>query len=112
MTEASADVAALVLDAPCLSQFARADRLDVLRDLLIGRECWTTETVLAELNQGVVGHPLLGNVSGQEWLHVARLDRDALWPEPWPGRAAKHCDSDLFVSNIYLRSRAELIALR
>lgn len=74
MTEASADTSALVLDAPGLSHFARADRLDVLRDLLVGRQCWTTETVLAELSQGVADYPLLCNVSGQEWLHVARLD--------------------------------------
>ena len=63
-----------MLDATCLSHFARADRLDVLRDLLVGKQCWTTEIVLAELNRGVVNYPLLGNVSGQEWLLVAGLN--------------------------------------
>jgi hypothetical protein len=29
-----------VLDAMCLSHFARAERLDVLRDLLVDKECW------------------------------------------------------------------------
>jgi hypothetical protein len=32
----------------CLSHFARADRLDVLRDLLVERECWTTTVVRSE----------------------------------------------------------------
>jgi hypothetical protein len=68
------DRRSLVLDATCLSHFARADRLDVLRDLLVGKQCWTTEIVLAELNRGVVDYPLLGNVSGQEWLLVAGLN--------------------------------------
>jgi predicted nucleic acid-binding protein len=74
MTDANAVPASLVLDATCLSHFARADRLDVLRDLLLGRRCWTTETVLAELNRGVADYPLLANVPGQEWLLVAGLD--------------------------------------
>jgi hypothetical protein len=38
-----------VLDAMCLSHFARADRLDVLRDLLVEKECWTTHVVLEEV---------------------------------------------------------------
>jgi predicted nucleic acid-binding protein len=74
VTEASAVTTPLVLDATCLSHFVRADRLDVLRDLLVGRRCWTTETVLAELNGGIADYPLLRNVSGQEWLLVAGLD--------------------------------------
>jgi len=74
VTEASAATAPVVLDATCLSHFARADRLDVLQDLLVGRRCWTTETVLAELNRGIADYPLLRNVSGQEWLLVAGLD--------------------------------------
>jgi hypothetical protein len=49
VTEAGADASSLVLDATCLSHFALADRLDVLRDLLVGRRCWTTEIVIAEL---------------------------------------------------------------
>lgn len=74
MTPAGPPATSLVLDATCLSHFARADRLDVLRDLLVGRQCWTTETVLAELSRGVADHPLLGNVASQEWLLVSRLD--------------------------------------
>jgi predicted nucleic acid-binding protein len=74
VTDPSAVPAPLVLDATCLSHFARADRLDVLRDLLVGIDCWTTETVLAELNRGIADYPLLGNVLGQEWLLVAGLD--------------------------------------
>lgn len=74
MTGANAVPASLVLDTMCLSHFARADRLDVLRDLLLGRRCWTTETVLAELNRGIADYPLLVNVSSQEWLLVAALE--------------------------------------
>lgn len=67
MTDVGTETSPLVLDATCLSHFARADRLDVLRDLLVGRRCWTTEIVLAELNRGVADYPLLGHVSVQEW---------------------------------------------
>ena len=37
-----------VIDAMCLSHFARAERLDVLRDLLVDKECWTTQVVLIQ----------------------------------------------------------------
>jgi predicted nucleic acid-binding protein len=74
VTDSGAEPSPLVLDATCLSHFARADRLDVLRDLLVGRRCWTTEIVLAELNRGVADYPLLGHVSGQEWLLIDALD--------------------------------------
>jgi hypothetical protein len=42
-----------VLDAMCLIHFGRAERLDVLRDLLIDKEVWTTQVVLEELSQGL-----------------------------------------------------------
>jgi predicted nucleic acid-binding protein len=74
VTVPSAVIASLVLDSTCLSHFARADRLDVLRDLLIDKRCCTTETVLAELNRSVADYPLLRSVSDQEWLVVVRLD--------------------------------------
>jgi predicted nucleic acid-binding protein len=70
----AATISSLVLDATCLSHFARADRLDVLQDLLFVKQCWTTETVLAELNRGIADYPLLRSVSEQEWLLVAGLD--------------------------------------
>jgi predicted nucleic acid-binding protein len=63
-----------VLDAMCLSHFGRADRLDVLRDLLVDKECWTTQVVLEELNQGAAAHPALGDVPVADWLKVAQLD--------------------------------------
>ena len=74
MTEAGTDASPLVLDATCLSHFARADRLDVRRDLLVGRRCWTTEIVLAELSRGLVDYPMLRHASEQEWLLIAGLD--------------------------------------
>lgn len=74
MTAPAASQPAVVLDTTCLSHFARAERLDVLRDLLIGRDCWTTGVVLDELNRGVIAYPMLAEVAGQDWLDVARLD--------------------------------------
>ena len=61
-------------DTMCLAHFARAERLDVLRELLIGQECWTTTVVLAELRQGVESYPLLANAVNLEWLQVASLE--------------------------------------
>jgi predicted nucleic acid-binding protein len=63
-----------VLDAMPLSHFARAERLDVLRDLLIDKECWTTQVVLEEVKQGVAAHPALRDVLAADWLKVAQLD--------------------------------------
>jgi predicted nucleic acid-binding protein len=74
VTEAEAEASPLVLDATCLSHSARADRLDILRDLLVGRRCWTTEIVLAELSRGVAEYSMLGHVSRQEWLLIDALD--------------------------------------
>jgi hypothetical protein len=48
-----------VIDAMCLSHFARAERFDVLRDLLLDKECWTTQVVLEEVRQGVAAYPAL-----------------------------------------------------
>jgi predicted nucleic acid-binding protein len=63
-----------VLDAMCLSHFARAERLDVLRDLLVDKECWTTQVVLEEVRQGVAAHPALRDVLTADWLKIAQLD--------------------------------------
>jgi predicted nucleic acid-binding protein len=63
-----------VLDAMCLIHFGRAERLDVLRDLLVGKECWTTQVVLEELRQGSAAHPELADVDTGDWLRVAPLD--------------------------------------
>ena len=75
MTEQSAVVTTVwVLDAMCLIHFGRADRLDVLRGLLVDKECWTTQVVIEELNQGAAGHPALPDVAISDWLKIARLD--------------------------------------
>lgn len=72
MTEEPAVVAPVwVLDATCLSHFARAERLDVLRDLLVDKECWTTRVVLEELDKGVAEYPALQGVRAGDWLKVA-----------------------------------------
>jgi predicted nucleic acid-binding protein len=65
---------AWVLDAMCLSHFARAERLDVLRALLIDRECWTTRVVLEEVKQGIAAYPALNDVLAADWLKIAQLD--------------------------------------
>lgn len=51
-----------VIDAMCLSHFARAERLDILRDLLVDKECWTTRVVLEEVKQGVGAYSALNHV--------------------------------------------------
>jgi predicted nucleic acid-binding protein len=63
-----------VIDAMCPSHFARAERLDVLRDLLIDKECWTTRVVLEEVKQGVAAYPALNGVLTADWFRVAQLD--------------------------------------
>ena len=75
MTEqASALSPVWVLDAMCLSHFARAERLDVLRDLLVDKECWTTQVVLEEIRQGAAIHLALRDALAADWLRVAQLD--------------------------------------
>jgi len=63
-----------VLDAMCLIHFGRADRLDVLRDLVVDKECWTTQVVVQELGQGAAAHPAMRDVGATDWLKVAQLD--------------------------------------
>ncbi|MEV6156173.1 hypothetical protein AB0L53_38105 [Nonomuraea sp. NPDC052129] len=43
----------LVFDATCLSHFCRAERFDVLRDLLLGSTCLTTHVAREEIRQGM-----------------------------------------------------------
>lgn len=75
MTEQSETVRSVwVLDAMSLIHFGRAERLDVLRDLLVDKECWTTQVVLEELSQGAAVHPELTSVDTSDWLNVAQLD--------------------------------------
>jgi predicted nucleic acid-binding protein len=64
----------LVFDATCLSHFARADRLDVLRDLLLGCFCCTTVVVREELRAGIGQCPQLAQAVNQEWLSFLPLD--------------------------------------
>lgn len=68
----------LVFDATCLSHFARADRLDVLRGLLSADDCWTTQVVLQELRKGVAEHPALEFVTEGNWLNVAEFDTSSM----------------------------------
>jgi len=75
MTESERVIAqVLVLDAMSLIHFGRADRLDVLRDLLVDKDCWTTQVVLGELRGGADAHPELTDVNVSDWLAVAPLD--------------------------------------
>jgi predicted nucleic acid-binding protein len=64
----------LVPDAMSLVHFGRADRLDVLRALLIDKDCWTTQVVLEELRRGADTHPELTGVDVSDWVAVAPLD--------------------------------------
>lgn len=73
MSDAESD-SVLVFDAMCLNHFARAERLDVLRDVLAGTTCLTTHVVREEIRAGVQAHPLLETVLHSDWLGLARLD--------------------------------------
>jgi predicted nucleic acid-binding protein len=64
----------LVFDTTCLSYFARADRLDVLGDLLVGNETSVPHVVRAEIRDGIALHPALAQILGVEWLNVIPLD--------------------------------------
>jgi predicted nucleic acid-binding protein len=66
----------LVLDANILNHYARADRLDVLGELLAGDTCITTELVLDEVRRGVVVCAALAIVDRVEWLQRERLESD------------------------------------
>lgn len=67
----------LVLDATCLSHFARADRLDVMRGLLADDECWTTHVVLRELAAGYAAYPAPELVGKGNWLRVSDFETPA-----------------------------------
>lgn len=64
----------LVFDTTCLSHFARAERLDVLHDLVLDHKCMTTDVVRAELRTGLGNFPELSTALEADWLGVARLD--------------------------------------
>ncbi|MFG1672893.1 hypothetical protein [Micromonospora sp. NPDC049282] len=64
----------LVLDTMLLSHFTLADRLDVLQDLLLDAECWTTQVVVEELRAGAATRPELLVACEADWLRRAQLD--------------------------------------
>ncbi|WFE60979.1 hypothetical protein [Micromonospora sp. WMMD712] len=68
-----APTAVLVLDTMVLGHFTLADRLDVLHDLLIDADCWTTQVVVEELRVGSAARPELAAACEADWLGVARL---------------------------------------
>lgn len=74
MTEAAGFRSTLVFDAMMLNHFARAERLDVLADLLLDHDCLTTEVVREELRQGATVHPSIAGALDLEWLGVVPLD--------------------------------------
>lgn len=64
----------LVFDTTCLSYFARADRLDVLGDLLVGAETHVPHVVREEIRDGIGAHPPLAAILDVERLRVFPLD--------------------------------------
>ncbi|WFE38753.1 hypothetical protein O7619_10075 [Micromonospora sp. WMMD998] len=57
-----------------LAHFTLADRLDVLQDLLVGVDCWTTQVVHEELRAGAAIRPELLAACEVDWLRRAQLD--------------------------------------
>jgi predicted nucleic acid-binding protein len=70
----SAATLRLVFDTTCLSHFARADRLDVLGDLLAGTESLLPHVVREEIRAGSNDFPELARILDVEWLQVVALD--------------------------------------
>lgn len=70
----SSAVSPLVFDTTSLSSFARADRLDVLGDLLAGAETHVPHVVREEIRDGIAAHPALAHVLDVEWLRTFPLD--------------------------------------
>jgi predicted nucleic acid-binding protein len=70
----SADALRLVFDTTCLSHFTRADRLDVLGDLLTGVESFVSHVVREEIRVGSARYPELAQILDLEWLHIVPLD--------------------------------------
>lgn len=64
----------LVLDTMLLTHFTLADRLDVLQDLLLEAECWTTQVVMEELRVGAELRPELAIACEVDWMRRAQLD--------------------------------------
>ncbi|MFD0783210.1 hypothetical protein ACFQZ8_04630 [Micromonospora azadirachtae] len=64
----------LVLDTMVLSHFGLADRLDVLQDMLLGSDCWTTHVVMEELRAGSPAYAELVAACDTGWLRIAQLD--------------------------------------
>lgn len=63
-----------VLDTMLLSHFTLADRLDVLQDMLLDVDCWTTQVVIEELRSGATTRPELIAACEVDWLKKAQLD--------------------------------------
>lgn len=64
----------LVFDASPLVHFARAERLDVLRQLVGDVRCVAPEAVFEGVAAVAVSHPQAGRVASLDWLERARVD--------------------------------------
>ncbi|MFU8854926.1 hypothetical protein ACNAW0_28750 [Micromonospora sp. SL1-18] len=74
MSRSAQVTSVLVLDTMVLSHFTLADRLDVLQDLLLDADCWTTQVVREELRAGSEDHRELAVACEVDWLSTAQLD--------------------------------------
>jgi predicted nucleic acid-binding protein len=64
----------LALDTTILSNFATADRLDILSKLLADHDCVTTKEVIHELTRGLLNHPALANALSLPWVKIVALE--------------------------------------
>lgn len=64
----------MVFDTSCLSCFARAGRLEILRELIAGRRAVVPRAVLGELEDGIALYPTLADVKSADWLEVVPVD--------------------------------------
>jgi hypothetical protein len=64
----------IVLDTMCLMHYALADRLDVLGELLVGSQCFSTVVVRGELHDKSTSRPQIATALQLPWLDFAPLD--------------------------------------
>lgn len=74
MNESDTQQPSLIFDTTALSHFARADRVDVLSDLVVAQFCYTTQVVRQELFRGSVEYRALECALDLDWLDVIQLE--------------------------------------
>ena len=76
----------LVFDTSCITHFARAGRLDILEQIVAGRDCFVPNEVAVEIERGIERYPALRSITSRSWLRIVELD----FPETISAVTYKH----------------------